>query len=60
MINENVDVNELARVMEPEAWTEADKCEARGMTVEFETNIKILKSMTYARKAIQYIYYGKV
>ena len=58
-MNENVDVMELTRIFEPEACKEADMCKERGMTPDFDTNLKIVRAMTYARKALQYIYYGK-
>jgi len=56
MMKKNISTHELARVLEPEAFAEADKCDARDQKCDIDTSMKIVKALVHARKALKYIY----
>lgn len=51
----DITVKEIARVIEPEAWREAEGDEALGKTPAFETNLKCVRSLTIANRVVDYL-----
>ena len=49
------ELEELARVLEPEAWKEEDKCKRDNLEVSLDLRMKIMTSLIHSRKAIDYI-----
>jgi len=52
---DTVTVQDVARAIFPKEWAESDRCESQGMTPDFDTNLKCVQSLTFAKKALDYL-----